>query len=343
MSEFVAIDLFSGCGGLSEGLRDAGFNVLAAFDSDTDAVATYKLNHPDTKVFDGDIREVDMAEVKKLLGGKPLHFLAGCPPCQGFSTMRRLNKKRSKRDPRNSLILEYLRFVKELKPLTIMMENVPGVVNYILFKKVIAELQRLGYDPKFQPVKIQQYGVPQRRKRLVLVGSLLGEINIAGATGETITVRDVIGHLESTRGSKDPVHKIVKKHTPAVMERIRATPKDGGSRADVPQFQLACHKDANVGFRDVYGRMRWDSPSPTITGGCLNPSKGRFLHPEKNRAISAREAALLQTFPRNYKFPPEISKSSIALLIGNALPPKFSRIQSANVMEHLKAYPEATK
>ncbi|HEV7520495.1 MAG TPA: DNA cytosine methyltransferase, partial [Candidatus Angelobacter sp.] len=281
-------------------------------------------------------RNVDTAGVRKLLRGKPLHFLAGCPPCQGFSSMRRLNKKRSKRDDRNNLILEYLRFVKELKPLTIMMENVPGLVNYTLFKKVFAELEGLGYKPKVQPIKIQQYGVPQRRKRLVLVGSLLGDLEIAKPNGKKLTVREIIGYLESVTKTKDPVHRIVKAHTPEVMKRIRATPKNGGSRADVPEFELYCHKDEKIGFRDVYGRMRWDDYSPTITGGCLNPSKGRFLHPEKNRAITAREAALLQTFPRSYKFPADISKSSIALLIGNALPPKFSYIQSANVMKHLQ-------
>jgi DNA (cytosine-5)-methyltransferase 1 len=336
MNKYFAIDLFSGCGGLSEGLRSAGFYVVAAFDNEADSIAAYRLNHPDTKVFEGDIRDVDTNDIRKLLDGEPLHFLAGCPPCQGFSSMRRLNKKRSKRDSRNNLILEYLRFVEELKPLTIMMENVPGLVNYTLFKRVFAELQRFGYKPKLQSVRIQEYGVPQRRRRLVLVGSLLGDLEIAKPTGERVTVRDVIGHLEATSKTKDPVHKIVKVHTPEVMKRIRATPKNGGSRADVPEFQLACHKDKKVGFRDVYGRMRWNDYSPTITGGCLNPSKGRFIHPEKHRAISAREASLLQTFPRNYKFPAEISKTSIALMIGNALPPKFSHIQSTNVMDHLK-------
>jgi DNA (cytosine-5)-methyltransferase 1 len=336
MKKYLAIDLFSGCGGLSQGLMRAGFHVIAAFENDRDSIATYLLNHPKTKVFEGDIRNVDTAGVRKLLRGKPLHFLAGCPPCQGFSSMRRLNKKRSKRDDRNNLILEYLRFVKELKPLTIMMENVPGLVNYTLFKKVFAELEGLGYKPKVQPIKIQQYGVPQRRKRLVLVGSLLGDLEIAKPNGKKLTVREIIGYLESVTKTKDPVHRIVKAHTPEVMKRIRATPKNGGSRADVPEFELYCHKDEKIGFRDVYGRMRWDDYSPTITGGCLNPSKGRFLHPEKNRAITAREAALLQTFPRSYKFPADISKSSIALLIGNALPPKFSYIQSANVMKHLQ-------
>jgi DNA (cytosine-5)-methyltransferase 1 len=217
-----------------------------------------------------------------------------------------------------------------------MMENVPGLVNYTLFKRVVAELQRLGYAPKLQPVRIQEYGVPQRRRRLVLVGSLLGDLDIAKPTGERVTVKDVIGHFEAISKTKDPVHRIVKVHTPEVMKRIRATPKNGGSRADVPKFELACHKDKKVGFRDVYGRMRWNDYSPTITGGCLNPSKGRFIHPEKNRAITAREAAILQTFPRTYKFPADISKTSIALMIGNALPPKFSHIQSANVKDHLK-------
>jgi len=334
--KYSALDLFAGCGGLSEGLRSAGFDVVAAFDNDADSIAAYRLNHPSTKVFEGDIRDVDTADVRKLLRGKPLHFLAGCPPCQGFSSMRRLNKKRNKKDSRNNLVLEYLRFVKELKPLTIMMENVPGLVNYTLFKRVFAELQRLGYKPKLQSVRIQEYGVPQRRRRLVLVGSLLGDLEIAKPTGERVTVRDVIGHLEPTSRTRDAVHRIVKVHTDEVMKRIRATPKNGGSRVDVPEFELACHKRKRVGFRDVYGRMRWNDHSPTITGGCLNPSKGRFIHPEKNRAISAREAALLQTFPRNYKFPPGISKSSIALMIGNALPPRFSHIQSANVMSHLK-------
>jgi DNA (cytosine-5)-methyltransferase 1 len=212
MKQFFAIDLFSGCGGLSEGLRNAGFNVVAAFDNDADSIAAYRLNHPDTTVFEGDIRDVSIAKIKKILDGNPLHLLAGCPPCQGFSSMRRLNKKRNKRDERNNLILEYLRLVKGLKPLTIMMENVPGLMNCTLFKQVVKELAKLGYGPKVQPVRIQQYGVPQRRKRLVLVGSLLGDLDIAKPTGEKVTVRDIIGHLESVSKTKDPVHRIVAKH-----------------------------------------------------------------------------------------------------------------------------------
>lgn len=336
MTKYNAIDLFSGCGGLTEGLRKAGFDVVAAFDNDVDAITTYRLNYPKTKIFEGDIRDVDTKDVRALLKGQPLHLLAGCPPCQGFSSIRRLNKRRSKRDDRNNLVLEYLRFVRELKPLTVMMENVPGLVNYSLFKYVVRELDKLGYEPKYKPVKIQEYGVPQRRKRLVVVGSLLGDIGIAEATGEKVTVRDMIGHLELVSKTKDPVHKIVASHTPKIMERIEATPKNGGSRSDLPKkFELDCHKKKGVGFNDVYGRLRWDDYSTTITGGCLNPSKGRFLHPEENRAITAREAALLQTFPRKFKFPKNISKTSVALLIGNALPPKFSYIQSLNIRKHI--------
>lgn len=336
--KYLAIDLFSGCGGLSEGLREAGFCIVAAFDNDADSVAAYRLNHPNTTVFHKDIREVDPEDVKKILKGKPLHLLAGCPPCQGFSSVRRLNRRRSVKDERNNLVLEYLRFVKALRPVTIMMENVPGLINYSLFKRVIRELDRMGYNPKVKVVGIQEYGVPQRRKRLVMAGSLLGELDTAKPTGEKITVRDVIGHIESVAETKDPVHRIVASHRLPVMRRIKATPKDGGSRSDVPEFELECHKKNGVGFNDVYGRLRWDDYSSTITGGCLNPSKGRFLHPEKNRNITAREAALLQTFPRNYKFPNTISKTSISLLIGNALPPKFSYIQSINILNHIKRH-----
>ncbi len=336
-SEYFAIDLFSGCGGLSEGLRKAGFNVIAAFDNDKDSVATYRLNHQKTKVFEQDIRNIKIAEIRKLLNNKPLHLLAGCPPCQGFSSVRRLNKKQSKRDNRNNLVLEYLRFVKGLKPLTIMMENVPGLVNYNLFKYVVRELRKLGYNPKFRSVNLHEYGVPQRRKRLVVVGSLLGEIDIVNPTGEKITVRDTIGRMESITKTQDPIHRIVASHTPEVMNRIKAIPKNGGSRTDLPKkFQLQCHKKTKVGFNDIYGRLRWDDYSSTITGGCLNPSKGRFLHPQQNRALTAREASLLQTFSLKYKFPVGISKTSISLLIGNALPPKFSYIQSANILHHLK-------
>jgi DNA (cytosine-5)-methyltransferase 1 len=335
-SNYYAIDLYAGCGGLSEGMVRAGFTAKAAVEIDKYAVLAYRMNYPKTKVIENDIRNVPTNEITKELNSEPLHLLAGCPPCQGFSSVRRLNRKQNVRDERNDLILEYLRFVKELRPLTIMMENVPGLINYYLFKDIVKELDKLGYRPKTEIVNVKDYGVPQNRKRLIMVGSLLGKIDIAEGTGKKVTVREAIGKLEAIKVTKDPLHKITANHTPEVMKRIRLTPKDGGSWKDLPdKYILSCHKRNNVGFNDIYGRLRWDDYSSTITGGCLNPSKGRFLHPEENRVITVREAALLQSFPKRYKFPMDIPKASLALLIGNALPPKFSYIQSQNIRKHL--------
>lgn len=334
---YNAIDLFSGCGGLSEGLRKAGFKVIAGIEINKYAVMTYKMNHQDTCLFEEDIRYFNIEKIRKLLNGEELHLLAGCPPCQGFSSIRKLNKKQAVNDERNNLILHYLKFVEELKPLTIMMENVPGLADYYLFKLILKRLNDLGYNPKYAIVNVANFGVPQRRKRLVMVGSLLGEMNIAEGNNKIKTVRETIGQLENIRETKDPIHKIYPKHEPRIQKMISLIPKDGGSRTDLPRrYWLDCHKKENIGFKDVYGRLKWEDVSSTITGGCLKPSKGRFLHPEENRCITAREAALLQTFPAEYKFPSNIPRDAIALLIGNALPPEFSRIQADNIYKHLR-------
>lgn len=338
---FSAVDLFSGVGGLSHGMIKAGFKVIAAIEIDKDAVDAYKLNHPDVKVFDEDIRKIKISEVKKLLKDKELDLLAGCPPCQGFSSVRRKNKKKNIKDSRNSLIDEYLRFVKGLKPKTILLENVPGLMNYYRFQQFIKVLVDLGYNDaeNYEIVNMKDFEIPQSRKRLTLVASRLGKIKIAQGTKKKIYVKDVIGNLLKPEDSTDPIHKIYPTHSERIMQRIKLTPKDGGSRSDLPKkFELACHKKENVGFNDIYGRLKWNDHSTTITGGCLNPSKGRFLHPEQDRCISAREAALLQSFPKGYKFPLNINKDSLALLIGNSLPPKFGYIQSKNIINHLKEY-----
>lgn len=338
--KYNAIDIFSGVGGLTTGMHKAGFQTKVAVEIDSYAAMAYKMNHKRTKVIEADIRKIDVTEIKQELKGEPLHLLAGCPPCQGFSSVRRLNKKRSVRDNRNNLVLEFLRFVKELKPLTIMMENVPGLKNYTLFKKLVKELKGMGYNPKYDVVNVKDYGVPQSRKRLVLVGSLIGnDLNIAEKSKYRSNVKKTIGKLEKPEESGDPLHKNLSKHTPKVLERIRKTPYDGGSWKDLPEeFHLECHKKENVGFNDIYGRLRWEDYSTTITGGCLNPSKGRFLHPEQDRVLTPREAALLQSFPKNYKFPLDIPKADLALLIGNALPPRFSYYQSLNIKNHLVTY-----
>jgi len=334
-----SVDLFAGCGGLTEGLKMAGFSTIAAVEVDHNASRVYKLNHTSTQLITRDIRKISNGEIEDVIGGRVVHLLAGCPPCQGFSKMRTLNRCTPVQDERNELILEYLRFVEVVAPLTIMMENVPGLRDYALFKKVINRLKELKYNLDVQVVNVKGYGVPQGRKRLVLVGSKLAEITVAPSPNIKKTVRETIEGLPLPENSIDPLHKIFPKHTKRVMERIRLTPKDGGSRSDLPaSYTLACHKRENVGFQDVYGRLRWDDYSTTITGGCLNPSKGRFLHPEQDRNISAREAALLQSFPIDYIMPTDIPKSSLALLIGNALPPRFSQFQALNIRQHISKH-----
>jgi len=331
-----AIDLFSGCGGLSEGLRQAGFNVVAGVEVDKYATKTYRMNHLDTTLFESDIRKLNTKKIVELLNDEPLHLLAGCPPCQGFSSLRKLNRKSAVRDKRNSLIDEYYRFVEELKPLTIMLENVPGIIDYTLFKTIIRKLKKLDYNIDYKVIDVSDYSVPQRRKRLVLVGSKLCKINIAKGTNTIVTVREVFSKLENQE-KEDPLCDVYPHHTKHIQKLISLIPKNGGSRKDLPdEYQLECHKKKNIGFNDVYGRLKWDSVSSTITGGCLNPSKGRFLHPKENRCISAREAALLQTFPVTYRFPTDIPKANIALLIGNALPPEFTRIQAQNIYQHIE-------
>lgn len=339
--EFLSLDLFSGIGGLTQGMIKAGFKVMAAVEIDRDAVTTYKINHPGVEVFDRDIKQVKISEIKNLLNGKELDLLAGCPPCQGFSSVRRKNKKKNVRDSRNSLIDEYLRFVRGLKPRTILLENVPGLMNYYRFKIFIKELVALGYNDaeNFTIVNMKDYEVPQRRRRLTLVASRLGKISIAEGSKKRVTVKDIIGQLPKPEDSQDDLHKIFPSHSEEILERIRLTPPDGGSRKDLPlEYTLECHKKKNVGFNDIYGRLRWDDYSTTITGGCLNPSKGRFLHPEQDRCISAREASLLQSFPLDYKFPLDVGKDSLALMIGNSLPPNFSYIQMLNIKNHLEKY-----
>ncbi len=338
---FTSIDLFSGVGGLTQGMIKAGFKVIAAIELDKNAAEAYRMNHPDVNVIERDIKNVGIAEIEELLNGKELDLLAGCPPCQGFSSVRRKNKKKNVKDLRNSLIDEYLRFVKGLKPRTILLENVPGLMNYYRFKDFIKELVALGYDDavNYSIVNMKDYEVPQRRKRLTLVASRLGKIDIAKGSDRKLTVRDAIGNLPKPKNSSDALHKILPKHSVEVFERIRLTPKNGGSRKDLPdEFELECHKKKNVGFNDIYGRLRWNDFSTTITGGCLNPSKGRFLHPEQHRNISAREAALLQSFPADYQFPLDIPKTSLALMIGNSLPPNFSYIQCLNIRKHLEQH-----
>ena len=322
-----AIDLFCGAGGVSEGLRQAGFKVVGAVDFDATACSAYRLNHNRVRLWRKDITRLSGTYIMKALKLQPgqLNLLAACPPCQGFSTMRTKNGTRWNRDRRNDLIFEVLRIVRSMKPISVMVENVPGIAGDRRYRTFRNELESLGYRVKSGILNTVDFKVPQKRRRLVILASKLAEPKFAAKARSRPTVRRAIGKLTAPQRSRDPLHNYSTERSKRIENLIRKIPRNGGSRRALgSENQLPCHKRL-AGFNDVYGRMAWDKPSPTITGGCINPSKGRFLHPQQNRAITLREAALLQTFPKTYRFPLERGRYSVAMLIGNALPPEFIR------------------
>lgn len=329
LGALTAVDLFCGSGGLTRGLKDAGFGVLGAVEVDDLAVETYRDNHPEVFVWKADIRDIGGEEIldRLGLGVGELDLLAGCPPCQGFSTMTTLNGGRSVADPRNDLVLEYGRLVQELRPRAILMENVPRLAQDERMERLIRLLEECGYPAGegHRVLNAVDYGVPQRRKRLVLMAGRAGAIPHGPVVPQRMTVRQAISFLPLPGRSGDPLHDLPERRSERVRYLIRAIPRDGGSRADLGEDrQLACHTGFD-GFKDVYGRMWWDRPAPTITGGCFNPSKGRFLHPHQDRNITLREAALLQSFPVDYRFSLSRGKQGAAGLIGNAFPPRFGQ------------------
>jgi DNA (cytosine-5)-methyltransferase 1 len=237
--------------------------------------------------------------------------------------MRTLNGNRSNRDKRNDLLFEFLRFVEALRPKAVMMENVPGLAKNGRFKRFCARLAELGYIGEYDVLDAAKYGVPQRRNRLIYLAGFKKAVTFAKPRKKVKTVRQAIANLRAAGRSGDGLHDIPERRSPEVHRIIKRIPTNGGSRTGLsPAQQLNCHKSCD-GFKDVYGRMAWDKVAPTITTGCFNPSKGRFLHPVRNRAITIREAALLQGFPKRYKFNVKHGKIALALMIGNALPPPF--------------------
>lgn len=339
MRRLKAIDLFSGTGGLTEGLKQAGFDVVGAVEISSVAASSYQLNH-DAKVWCTDIRDISGIELMDELGLQPgeLDLLAGCPPCQGFSTLRTRRRSLAIGDHRNNLLFEFLRLATVLQPKAIMMENVPNLGRDSRMATFLEGLQALGYYGESDAVRIcdaADYGVPQRRRRMILLTGKGTRPNFASTVAKRRSVRDAIGALPQPGRGTDPLHDYSIPRRDIVMQRIEAIPKDGGSRGSLPpDLQLSCHRRSN-GFTDVYGRMSWDSVAPTITSGCTNPSKGRFLHPEQNRAITLREAALLQSFAEDYKFDASKGRQVVAEMIGNALPPEFIRVHALEIKEYL--------
>jgi len=337
--EYVALDLFSGCGGLSQGLEDAGFKVLACCEIRQEAQETYKLNHPDTLLL-ADIRKVNPLEVKKKLGLRRgrLDLLAGCPPCQGFSSIRTHNGEIAD-DERNELIFQMEQFVEVFNPKCILIENVPRLLKdsrLALFKQHLAE--KWGYEFVDGVLDAKDFRVPQRRKRMILIGSRLKKKPVLPAKSAVrATVSDAIRTIEIPSGKEgESARRLagLRQHfSPVVQARIE---RIQNSRTDLPDdMALECHKRYPKGFRDVYGRMAWDDVSPTITRGCGNPSKGRFIHPSENRGINMLEALILQGFPKTYRFPPALGIGKVASMIGEAFPPPMAKAQGEAILKLL--------
>ncbi len=328
-----AVDLFCGCGGLTSGLRQAGFWVRGGVDLDPVALECFKLNHPRTKVMLGDVGKLDAADIEREFGVQrgELDLLAGCPPCQGFSALTTLNYSRTVVDPRNQLVGHYLRLALSLRPKAILMENVPGLKHHAEFENLLGSLKRGGYHVTWALMDAKDFGVPQRRRRVIVMAGRGFTIDLPQEMGKVVSVREAIGNLPSAGTSGDPAHDHGESRSSRIRDLIGRIPVDGGSRVALgEETQLECHRRVD-GFKDVFGRMAWDRPAPTITCGSMNPSKGRFLHPTENRSITLREAALLQSFPAGYKFKMNRGKYANARLVGNAIPPAFARVQGKSI------------
>ncbi len=337
-------DFFSGCGGTTRGFADAGISPLLAVDWDRDAVATFRLNFPGTPVIERDIREVGVEEVGGLLrpaAGSVMLF-AGCAPCQPFAGHR---QEPPGRDSRSFLLIEFLRFVTAFDPELIFVENVPGMQRVSAsegpFAEFVDELSST-HHVSYGTISSADYGVPQTRRRLVLVASRLGPISLpepthGPATGcPRSTVREWIGSLPAIAAGQ--AESGISSHrsmrlSDLNLERIRATP-EGGDRRDWPdRLWPDCHRDGFNGHTDVYGRLSWDKPAPALTTRCISYSNGRFGHPTQDRAISAREAARLQTFPTSFEFAGSLT--SQARQIGNAVPVVLARLVGRHLVEHV--------
>ena len=324
----TAVDLYSGSGAVTAALKRRHFRVVAAVDNDKIACATYRLNHPGIRMIEDDIRRVDPKDIRGIdLQGHDLDLLVVCAPCQPFSSQ---NRKRGA-DQRSTLILEAGRFARVLRPKIIFFENVPGLAAHAeLLEKLKQELGKdytLGMPER---VDAADFGVPQRRVRCIMIATrgakppALPEPTTP--KGRRATVKQAIGHLPSLRAGEkhdaDALHA-ARKHQEIALRRLAAVPKNGGSRSSLPtNLALACHSAVAANkFSDVYGRMSWNDVAPTLTTGCTDITRGRFAHPRDDRAITAREAALLQTFPETYQFLGNLSE--VQVQIGNAVPVKL--------------------
>lgn len=340
----AVVDLFCGVGGLSYGLQRSGIEVAAGVDIDPACAYPYRAN-VGAPFHQRDIRDLAADELAAMWPDKAIRVLAGCAPCQPFSPYRR--GVDTSHEGEFSLVDEFRRLVQGTQPEVVTMENVPRIGSKPIFRRFVSSLQRLGYHVDYRSCYCPAYGVPQHRRRKVLIASVLGAITVpAGhlAPGEYETVRTTIdglppiGHGETH--PDDPLHKS-RRLTERNLERIQQS-KPGGTWQDwEEELRAPCHRRVSgATFRNVYARMSWDEPSPTITTLAFNFGAGRFGHPEQDRAITLREAAVLQSFPPDYQFVARgapVQFSPLGRLIGNAVPPTLAKAVGEAIVEHLSS------
>lgn len=345
MKRISCVDLFCGAGGLTHGFVQEGIPVIAGIDMDPACRFPYEANNR-ARFIERDISTVSPSDIDELFIDADVKILAGCAPCQPFSTYTQRYELDGK-DGKWGLLYEFARLVEGSNPDIITMENVPTVAKHEVFHDFVDALKRLGYEVWFDVVHSSQYGVPQTRRRMVLLASKYGEIQmIEPQQGKPKTVKEAIGSLPALKaGESAPGDKL---HTASALrstnlQRIKAS-KPGGTWRDWPEHLIAnCHRvETGRTYAGVYGRMEWDKPAPTMTTQCYGFGNGRFGHPEQDRAISLREAAILQSFPQDYAFVPEtedISFTVLGRLIGNAVPVDLGRAIAKSIKKHLTSVP----
>ena len=339
--KIYAVDLFCGAGGLTHGLGKAGIDVRLGVDIDPACEYPYTANN-DAKFLLKPVEELDADELRRYYKRNGIKLLAGCAPCQTFSTY---NQKATESDKRWWLLLQFSRLVDELRPDLVTMENVPRLIEQNVFDQFVTNLERKGYSVNHQVVNCADYGIPQQRNRLVLLASRLGTITLmspAEFDKKPQTVREAIEELPTLAAGSSYLQDRL--HQSSILSelnlrRIRKS-KPGGTWRDWPAELVAdCHKKkSGKTYPSVYGRMTWDEPSPTITTQFFGFGNGRFGHPEQDRAISLREGAILQSFPKDYKFVPpgeQVYQKVLGRLIGNAVPVALGEVVGLSLLSHV--------
>ncbi|MCH8032714.1 MAG: DNA cytosine methyltransferase [Bacteroidetes bacterium] len=344
----TAIDLFCGIGGLSYGLKKAGIPVVAGIDTDDSCRYAFEKNVKGDFI-QKDITKVKGREIKKKYWSNKeiIKILVGCAPCQPFSS--HANKiKNKKRSERWHLLNDFSRLVEEINPEVVSMENVPNLSNQKIFKEFVKFLINHNYFVTFTNIYCPDYGIPQKRRRLVLLASKFGEIEFIRSTHQPddyINLKDAIDFLPSIESGEvctsDPLHRTTRL-SEINLKRIKASKPKGTWLDWEKELRLKCHKKkSGKTYKSVYGRMSWNEPSSTITTQFYNYGTGRFGHPDQNRALTIREAALLQSFPINYKFyknAEDILLTRLGTHIGNAVPPKLGYVIGKSIKKHIKYY-----